>query len=44
MQDRLARWRAAQEEALGLTDTTTLPDLPEQEIINIRRRTTRGGE
>jgi putative ATPase len=44
VKDRLARWRAAQEKALGLTQTTTLPDLPEQEIINIRRRTTRGGE
>ena len=44
VKDRLARWRAAQEQALGLTATTTLPDLPEQEIINIRRRTTRGGE
>ena len=37
-------WRAAQEKALGLTETTTLPDLPESEIINIRRRSTRGGE
>jgi putative ATPase len=44
VKDRLARWRAAQEQALGLTDTSTLPDLPEQEIIAIRRRTTRGGE
>ena len=44
VQARLARWRAAQEQALGLTQTTTLPDLPESEIINIRRRSTRGGE
>jgi putative ATPase len=44
VKERLARWRAAQEQALGLTETATLPDLPEQEIIAIRRRTTRGGE
>jgi putative ATPase len=44
VKERLARWRAAQEQALGLTETSTLPDLPEQEIIAIRRRTTRGGE
>jgi putative ATPase len=38
VKDRLARWRAAQEKALGLTHTTTLPDLPESEIITIKRK------
>jgi putative ATPase len=44
VRDRLARWRAAQEQALGLSATTTLPDLTEAEITTIKRRLTgRGG-
>ena len=42
--DRLARWRAAQEKALGLEQTETLPDLSEAEVIDIKRRTVRRGD
>jgi putative ATPase len=38
VQDRLARWRAAQEKALGLTETSTLADLTPEEIISIKQR------
>ncbi len=38
VQDRLARWRAAQEKALGLTETSTLGDLTPEEIISIKQR------
>ncbi len=42
--DRLARWRAAQEKALGLTETTTMPGLSEEEIVAVKRKLTgRGG-
>ncbi|MCS6910583.1 MAG: replication-associated recombination protein A, partial [Anaerolineales bacterium] len=41
VKERLARWRAAQERALGLTETTTLPELSEQEIQAIKRRFSR---
>lgn len=34
--DRLARWRAAQRAALGITETETLPDLSEAEIRDIK--------
>ena len=44
VKDRLARWRAAQERALGLEQTETLPDLSEAEVIDIKRRTVRRGE
>jgi hypothetical protein len=44
VKDRLARWRAAQEAALGLTSTETLPELSEDEVLNIKRRTTRRPE
>jgi putative ATPase len=33
---RLARWRAAQRAALGITETETLPDLSEAEIRDIK--------
>jgi putative ATPase len=36
--DRLARWRAAQEKALGLEQTETLPDISQDEIISIKHR------
>ncbi|MDW8325251.1 MAG: AAA family ATPase [Anaerolineales bacterium] len=41
VKERLARWRAAQERALGLTETTTLPELSEQEVQAIKRRLSR---
>ncbi|HNB53672.1 MAG TPA: AAA family ATPase [Anaerolineales bacterium] len=34
--DRLARWRAAQRAALGITETETLPDLSEAQIRDIK--------
>jgi hypothetical protein len=40
VKERLARWRAAQEKALGLSTTTTLPDLSEADITAIRRKLT----
>lgn len=36
--ERLERWRAAQEKALGITDTKHLPDLGEKEVLEIKRR------
>ena len=36
--DRLARWRAAQRKALGITETETLPDLSEDEIRDIKSK------
>jgi putative ATPase len=44
VKDRLARWRAAQEKALGLSETETLPDLSEAQVLDIKRRTVRRGE
>ena len=44
VKERLARWRAAQEKALGLEQTETLPELSESEVLDIKRRTTRRGE
>jgi hypothetical protein len=41
---RLARWRAAQEKALGIEQAEELPELSEAEVIEIKRRTMRGGE
>jgi hypothetical protein len=34
--ERLSRWRAAQEKALGITATQTLDDLPEETIKGIK--------
>jgi hypothetical protein len=42
--DRLARWRAAQEKALGLEQIETLPELSEADVLDIKRRTGRRGE
>jgi putative ATPase len=36
--DRLARWRAAQEQALGLTETQTLEDLSIPQIVAIKQK------
>jgi putative ATPase len=36
--DRLARWRAAQEKALGITSTTTMPTLTHDEAEAIKRK------
>ncbi|MBL8058711.1 MAG: AAA family ATPase [Anaerolineales bacterium] len=41
VQERLARWRAAQEKALGLTETTTLPEMSEAELQAAKRRLSR---
>jgi putative ATPase len=38
VKDRLARWRAAQEQALNIQVTTELPDLPMEDIIAIKRK------
>ena len=38
VKDRLARSRAAQEKALGIEETETLPDLREAEVLDIKRR------
>ncbi len=38
VKDRLARWRAAQEKALGLTETQTLADLSVPEIVAIKQK------
>ena len=42
--DRLARWRAAQEKALGLEQPETLPDISQDEIISIKHRLGRRAE
>ena len=44
VKDRLARWRAAQEKALGLEQTETLPELSEAGVLDIKRRTVRRAE
>jgi hypothetical protein len=38
VKDRLARWREAQEKALGLKATQTLDELSPAEIISIKQR------
>ena len=35
---RLTAWREAQRKALGITETETVPELDEQEVLNIKRR------
>lgn len=44
VKDRLARWRAAQEKALGLEQTEELPELSEAEMLDNKRCTVRRGE
>jgi putative ATPase len=44
VKDRLARWREAQEKALGLEQTETLPKLSEAAVLDIKRRTVRRAE
>jgi putative ATPase len=44
VKDRLARWRAAQEKALGIEQTETVPELCEADVLDIKRRTTRRAE
>jgi putative ATPase len=44
VKDRLARWRAAQEKALGIEQTETLPDLSEEGIKEIKHRLGRRAE
>jgi putative ATPase len=36
--DRLARWREAQRQALGITATTEMPDLPQETIQEIKHK------
>ena len=36
--ERLGMWRAAQRKALGLTETETIPDLSEEEVLAIKRK------
>ena len=36
--DRLRRWREAQRKALGITETTDLPELSPEEVLDIKRR------
>jgi putative ATPase len=43
VRERLARWRAAQEQALGLTQTTTAPELSPDEVLDIKQRMGRTG-
>jgi putative ATPase len=43
VKDRLARWRAAQEKALGLERTETLPDISQEDINSIKHRLGRRG-
>ena len=38
VKDRLARWRAAQEKTLGITQTQTLEDLSIPEIVTIKQK------
>ncbi len=38
VKDRLRRWRTAQEQALGITETQTLPELTMEEIINLKNK------
>jgi hypothetical protein len=38
VKDRLARWRANQQKALGLEQTETLPDISQEEINDIKHR------
>ncbi|MFQ5410549.1 MAG: AAA family ATPase [Anaerolineales bacterium] len=42
VKDRLARWRAAQREALRITETTELPELDERTIEALKRQISRG--
>ncbi len=44
IEDRLARWRAAQRKALGIEETEEPPDLPEVEVARIRGLHGRRGE
>lgn len=38
VKDRLARWRQAQEQALGVTETKTLPNLSTPDIVAIKQK------
>jgi hypothetical protein len=44
VKDRLARWREAQEKALGLAQTETLPELSEASMKDIKHRLGRRAE
>ena len=38
MVDRLARWREAQRKALGISQVTEIPDLPQATIDEIKHK------
>ena len=44
VRDRLERWREAQRLALGIEHAEQLPDLPESEILRIKRLHTQGAD
>jgi replication-associated recombination protein RarA len=44
VKERLARWHAAQEKALGIEQTETLPECSEDEVLDIKRRTVQRAE
>jgi hypothetical protein len=41
VKERLARWRAAQEKALGLDETKTLAGLSPAEVLSIKQKMAR---
>jgi putative ATPase len=44
VKDRLAGWRAAQRQVLGIEQTEELPALSEAEVLDVKRRTVRRGK
>jgi putative ATPase len=38
LDERLRRWREAQRQALGITETTEVPELSPEEVLDIKRR------
>ena len=42
--ERLDRWREAQRKALGITETTELPELSPEEVLDIKRRIKPSGQ
>jgi putative ATPase len=41
--ERLERWREAQRKALGITETETIPDMGEKEVLEVKRRHKQSG-
>lgn len=42
--ERLKRWREAQRKALGITETTEVPELSQEEVLEIKRRIKPSGQ